>query len=230
MNTAVYIDGYNLYYGRLRHTGYKWLDVVALTEDILRNQDPDSVVTGVKYFTAPALARFASHGQDSVIAQERYHRALKSRHPKLTIIYGTHSIDDSGTLLPRFVDGQAFDKNERVRVWKLEEKKTDVNLALEMYRDALSGRFQQIVIFSNDSDAEPALKAVRDDFPEITVGVVTPIEPRAEDGKGHRSISTSLSNYAHWTRRHILDEELARAQLPLRVPTKKKPIDKPAHW
>ena len=34
--TAVYIDGYNLYYGRLRHTAHKWLDVVALFEAILR--------------------------------------------------------------------------------------------------------------------------------------------------------------------------------------------------
>ncbi len=28
--TAVYIDGYNLYYGRIRGTAFKWLDVVAL--------------------------------------------------------------------------------------------------------------------------------------------------------------------------------------------------------
>ena len=61
MRTAVYIDGYNLYYGRLRHTSYKWLDVVGLVEDILGVQDPESSVVAVKYFTAPALARFATH-------------------------------------------------------------------------------------------------------------------------------------------------------------------------
>jgi len=26
MDTNVYIDGYNLYYGRLKHTPYKWLN------------------------------------------------------------------------------------------------------------------------------------------------------------------------------------------------------------
>ena len=230
MITAIYIDGYNLYYGRLRHTGFKWLDVVSLSEDILRNQAPETELKAVKFFTAPALARFASHGQNSVIAQERYHRALLARDSRLKIICGTHSIDDSGTLLPKFVEGKPFDKSVRERVWKLEEKKTDVNLALEMYRDALSGQYQQMVIVSNDSDAEPALKAIREDFPDIKIGVITPIEPRPEDGKGHRSISTSLSSYAHWARRHILDEELGRAQLPAQVPTRKKPIYRPEHW
>jgi hypothetical protein len=34
MQTTVYIDGYNLYYGALRGTPYKWLDVVRLFETI----------------------------------------------------------------------------------------------------------------------------------------------------------------------------------------------------
>ena len=28
-STAVYIDGYNLYYGRIRGTRYKWVDLVS---------------------------------------------------------------------------------------------------------------------------------------------------------------------------------------------------------
>jgi hypothetical protein len=63
--TAVYIDGYNLYYGRIRGTPYKWLDLVGLFEHVLRDQDPRSVLARLHYFSAPALARFASHGQAS---------------------------------------------------------------------------------------------------------------------------------------------------------------------
>ena len=39
--TAVYIDGYNLYYGRLRGTPFKWLDLIKLFEALLvkRNQN-----------------------------------------------------------------------------------------------------------------------------------------------------------------------------------------------
>jgi uncharacterized LabA/DUF88 family protein len=204
--------------------------VVELAKSILAIQNPDATIEVVKYFTAPALARFATHGQDSVIAQERYHRALKARHSQLELIYGTHSFDESGTLLPAYKEGRPFDKSKRHRVWKLEEKKTDVNIAIEMYRDAINGKAEQLVIFSNDSDAEPVLAAIRKDCPGLTIGVVTPIRPRPEDGKGHRSVSSSLAAKADWTRKHILDEELALAQMPQRVPTRKKPIDKPTHW
>lgn len=230
MRTAVYIDGYNLYYGCLRQTAFKWLDVMKLADLILKVQNPSSNLVRIKYFTAPALARFATHGQQSVAAQERYHRALKACNPSIELIYGTHSIDESGTLLPAYRAGVPFDKSDRHRVWKLEEKKTDVNIAIEMYRDAIRGGLDQVVIVSNDSDAEPVLSAIRQDCPGLMIGVITPVRPRPQDGKGYRSVSASLSNLADWTRRHILDEELEKSQLPLRVPTRKKPIDKPAHW
>jgi uncharacterized LabA/DUF88 family protein len=230
VKTAVYVDGYNLYYGRLRQTPYKWLDVAALLDAIVRIQSPAASIEMIKYFSAPALARFASRGLDSVSAQERYHRALKTRHPHLQIILGTHSMDISGTLLPAFRPGLPYDKSDRHRVWKLEEKKTDVNIAIEMYRDAVRGGLDQMVIVSNDSDAEPVLAAIRQDCPTLTIGVVTPVPPRTGGAKGHRSVSSSLAKWAHWTRRHILDEELEHAQLPPRVPTRKKPIDKPPHW
>ena len=32
LRTRIYIDGFNLYYGCLRQTPYKWLDLVALFE------------------------------------------------------------------------------------------------------------------------------------------------------------------------------------------------------
>ena len=230
--TAVYIDGYNLYYGRLRGTSHKWLDVVALFEQILKIQDPGSTLAAVRFFTAPALARFAAHGQASMVAQQSYHRALEARHPALfSITLGTHSFDNSGTKLPTFVPGQPFDRDVRSHVWKLEEKKTDVNLAMAMYRDAAKGRVDQVVLCSNDSDAEPVLEVLREDFPALIIGVVTPAQPQPDaGGRIHRGISTSLAAHAHWTRKYILDDELARAQMPLRVPTRKKPVDKPAHW
>jgi 6-hydroxy-3-succinoylpyridine 3-monooxygenase len=35
LRTRVYVDGYNLYYGCLRKTSYKWLDIRAPAERIL---------------------------------------------------------------------------------------------------------------------------------------------------------------------------------------------------
>lgn len=229
--TAVYIDGYNLYYGRIRGTSYKWLDVVSLFDRLLHDQDPTSNLVRVRYFSAPALARFATHGQASTEAQQSHHRALGHLYPGVfSITLGSHSFDREGTLLPRFVARGAYDRTDRVRVWKLEEKKTDVNLALAMYRDAASGAFQQLVICSNDSDAAPALEAVRTDFPGIVLGVVTPRRPPDAGVRSHRMVSSSLAEHADWTRHYLLDSELQNAQLPDRIHTGKKPIRKPPHW
>lgn len=51
-----------------------------------------------------------------------------------------------------------IDKTDRVNVWKFEEKQTDVNIALHMYRDAIKQHYTQQVLVSNDSDLELALK------------------------------------------------------------------------
>jgi|JI6StandDraft_1071083.scaffolds.fasta_scaffold18410_2 hypothetical protein len=229
--TAVYVDGYNLYYGRLRNSAYKWLDVVALFDGLLKVQDPGASLEMVKFFTAPALARFASHGTVSVEAQQSYHRALQVKYGnRFDLVCGAHSFDKDGTLLPTFVDGQPYDRQLRSRVWKLEEKKTDVNIAMAMYRDAAKGRYDQAVICSNDSDAEPVLEALREDFPHLRIGVVTPVLPPDPNKGSPRGVSTSLAQHAHWVRRYLLDGELAQAQLPPHVPTNKKPIRKPEHW
>ena len=36
MRTFVYVDGFNLYYGALKGTPFKWLDLVALFEKVLQ--------------------------------------------------------------------------------------------------------------------------------------------------------------------------------------------------
>lgn len=228
--TAVYIDGYNLYYGRLRGTPYKWLDIVQLFQSLLAQRDQNESLERVHFFTAHALATFATNSAASVEAQSAYHRALKARHGDVVeMTYGKHSYDKSGALLPAFVPGQPYDRTKRTRVWKLEEKKTDVNLALRMYRDAVNGLYDRIILVSNDSDAEPALELIQADFPHIMIGVVLPIRPSQPGEEIHRRRSGSLTKYANWVA-EISDVQLEEAQLPARVPTGKKAILKPAHW
>ncbi len=228
--TAVYIDGYNLFYGRLRGTGYKWLDLVLLFRSLLAQRDQSESLEKVVFFTAPALATFATHGNASVNAQAAYHRALKALYgEQVDIVFGKHVYDRKGALLPVYVDGQAFDRNNRVRVWKLEEKKTDVNLAIRMYRDACRGLYDRIILVSNDSDAEPVLAALREDFPELMIGVLTPIRPPLPGTAVHRRTSQSLAVFAHWTVANITDDQLRDAQLPESVSSNKKPILRPPH-
>lgn len=106
-------------------------------------------------------------------------------------------MDAGGALLPAYQEGLPYDRNLRTRVWKIEEKKTDVNLAMAMYRDAARGLFDQVVLCSNDSDAEPVLAALREDFPAIRIGVVTPVKPPVAGKSASRGFSTSLAQHAH---------------------------------
>ena len=229
--TAVYVDGYNLYYGRLRGTAFKWLDLVAYFEALLLRRDQNEVLTKVNIYTAWAYARFSTHGDASVQAQSAYHRALQHLHgERLSITYGSHAMDNSGTLLPTFVEGQAYDRNLRSRVWKIEEKKTDVNLALGMYRDAAKGMVDRVILVSNDSDTEPVLEAIRQDFAHIMIGVVMPRRPVLSSDQPQRRRSGSLAARADWTIEYMVDEHLQAALLPDVVPTRKKPIRKPSHW
>lgn len=85
LRTRIYIDGYNLYFGCLKKTAHKWLDVHALVERILpsvlyeRNGIEVSYefcAPALKYFTAPILKSF-TRSEDSVTCQCQYHTALR---------------------------------------------------------------------------------------------------------------------------------------------------------
>lgn len=53
MRTNVYVDGFNLYYGALEGTPYRWLDLAALCRRIL----PRDIIHRIRYFTARVTAR-----------------------------------------------------------------------------------------------------------------------------------------------------------------------------
>lgn len=223
MRTHIYIDGYNLYYGRLKYTPYKWLDIYKLfAEHILKIQSPKSEINSIKYFTADIRSRFATHGQIAQQSQQNYHRTIELLYPDcIRIIKGYYSQDFAK--LP--VYQKPLDKTHRAEVWRLEEKQTDVNIALHMYRDVLRGDCQQVVLVSNDTDLEPVLEALREDKGDtIVIGVVIPVA-KSGPGNRHRPANQRLSKYADWTRHHILNDELEQSQLPEIVPTRKSPYE-----
>lgn len=227
LKTIAYVDGYNLFYGCLKHSQDKWLDLYSLFAGILRIQNPASELVKIKFFTADIKAKVASRGHDAMIAQQTYHRALTTLHPdKIDILKGFYTLEKARLLAYQ----QPPDKNQRVDVWKLEEKQTDVNIALTAYRDAARGDFEQLVFVSNDTDLEPALTAIREDFgQQHTIGIILPMR-KTPVGIHHRAGNQRLSTLANWTRRYLGDDELAEAQMPVIIPTQKKPIRKPEYW
>jgi 6-hydroxy-3-succinoylpyridine 3-monooxygenase len=230
VRTRVYIDGYNLYYGCLKHSLHKWLDPRALIErilpTILYEQDGEPIryrfqTPAIKYFTAPILEAFAK-SDDSMACQAHYHAALEGQlQGELQIIKGYH--DARPARAHRWEEGKAARECDKIDIWKLEEKQSDVALALHAYSDAVRKQVDQIIVLTNDSDFAPAMRMIRD-HTAVIVGLIAPI--RARRG----TVNAEIAKHAHWTRKHIRDDEFERSQLPHMVRHKSKVTHKPITW
>ncbi len=197
------------------------LNLHGLFSEIVKIQNPQSQVQIVKYFTAPIITKFSRHKEKSQQSQNLYHRALTVNHDSCVEIINGYF--DSSANLP-VVHGKSIDLDNRVKTWKLEEKQTNVNIALEMYRDATLGDIKQQVLVTSDSDLIPALKYIRKDFDNINLGLILPRNLH------NKRKNKKLSDCTDWTRSHINNDELEKHQFPEMMPTNKKPIYKPKYW
>jgi uncharacterized LabA/DUF88 family protein len=218
LRTVVYVDGYNLYYGLLRKTTLKWLDLFALFRDHVLG--PEAELIQVRYYTAPVLGRMCD-SPESPQRQRRYLQALRKMYPEqIAIIEGKIL---ATTPFQRLVKPIAEAPDlQMVQVYDFNEKKTDVNLAADLIAGAWTGVYDQAVVCSNDTDLEAALATVRQHHPGIRLGVVAPIP-----GDDHRRISTDLSRHAHWSK-PLSPVHLKNAQLPERIPN--SALCKPETW
>ena len=157
---VAYIDGFNLYYG-LRSKGwrrYLWLDLNQLIASLLR---PYQELSGVKYCTARISAPPVS-----VQRQTTYIEALAAT--------GVRIIE--GKFQPR--DGRCLRCGHTWAIF--EEKQTDVNLAIEMMRDAHLDLFDTAMLVSGDSDLAPAVAAVQQLYQAKAVVVASPPGRRSD--------------------------------------------------
>lgn len=205
MRTAVYVDGFNLYYGVLKRTPYKWLDLQRLFESALtRNR-----VTSIRYFTARVLA--TPRNPAVHVRQDTYLRALHAACPLLTVHYG-HYVRREMSM------ENAAPPPVTVKVWKNEEKGSDVNLAVHLVNDAWENRFDCAVVVSNDSDLASAMDMAK--ARGKVVGLMPPVG-------ANRPISVALRTRASFIKR-LPTAALAACQLPSLIPL--TTISKPAGW
>ena len=171
--TVAYIDGYNLYYGLLKGTPYKWLDPVRLVKALLR--DGHDLIS-VKYFTSPV--KTYPHDAAALDRQKVYIQALTTL-PNVEIIQGFYRKD--AVLMPVHeaeckVCPTA--KDGLIKVVKLEEKRTDVNIASAMLLDAFNDKADVFVLMSGDTDFIAPVSIVRRDLKK-TVIVFNPRESKS---------------------------------------------------
>ena len=207
MKTVIYVDGFNLYYGSLKDTSYKWLDMPLLFRTILQ---PHHQIQQVKYFTAKISAM--PNDPLKPRRQEIYLRALKEYQPNVEVHLGHFLSHEVRMPLAR------PSKYQRTAdVIKTEEKGSDVNLAVHLLNDAWQGICDCAVVVSNDSDIAGALDLVKQ-CSSVHIGVVTP---------GDRPTSFQLRKHADFIKR-IRPSALKQSQLPNPIPNTE--IFKPEDW
>lgn len=142
--SIIYIDGFNFYYGMLiDRPDLKWINYQRLAE-LLR---PDDEIVHVRLFTAMVDRHKAfSEKRDR---QQRLWAALKTQ-PKMTLTEGKFAKRERECLVPTC-------HSPMRKFAALEEKQTDVNIALQIVRDVQTLVPDNIVILSGDIDLLPAL-------------------------------------------------------------------------
>jgi 6-hydroxy-3-succinoylpyridine 3-monooxygenase len=228
--TRIYIDGYNFYYGCLKRSHDKWLDPLALIDGVIRTSF-SSTASGhrsyrlaplaLKFFTAPILPRLAK-ADDSLACQTAYHQALSGYLGEaLQIVKGYYDLRPARA--HQVVEGFEIPDSPLVEIWKVEEKQSDVSLALHAYKDVVKGEVDHVVIVSNDTDMQPCFQMIKDEG-KATIGLIVPTRDH------QRSPNGDLSKLADWTRSSILDSEFAAARLPNMVKWNDKAVHRPLSW
>lgn len=158
MVTNVYVDGPNLYYGALKNTAARWLDLRTWVENLLPGQD----VKRIRYVTAWANP---SPNRSQASRQKVYLRALATV-PGLTIHLG-RCLADTSTLV------DATDIRITHHVVKVRQQGVDVALVTLLLKDAATKDCDTAVVVSSDSDLRLPMSVARETF-GARVGVVNP--------------------------------------------------------
>jgi hypothetical protein len=208
MRTYVYVDGFNLYYGAVRHTPYKWLNIRELCERLF----PRNEIVCIRYFTA--LVNGTPDDPSKPQRQQTFIRALETL-DGFSVHYG--SFLSNKVWMPRANRRRGQGRN--VEVVKTEEKGSDVNLASLLLADGFRRKYEAAVVLSNDSDLLLPIEIVTQEL-GLPVGLLNP----------HERFSVELSRVATFKKK-IRTGVLRDSQFPDAVVDKGgKEIHKPADW
>ncbi len=151
----VFIDGFNLYHSLDENPAfhrYKWLNLTSLASHFINQRE---LLQDLYYFTS-----ICTWDQSKANRHRRYIKVLKDA--GINVIYGAFKIKDKEC---RICHG----------IFKTpEEKITDVNIALYLFKLAYLDEYDTALLISGDTDLVTALKIIKDTFPMKRFGVVFP--------------------------------------------------------
>lgn len=216
MKACVYVDAFNLYYGCLKDTPFKWLDPSALC----RHELPGLQIERLHVFAARVKGRPGDPSQP--IRQQIYFRALETL-PNLFIHYGRYVENPVTMRRENPVAGQS----PFVRVIKTEEKGSDVNLASHLLLGAFRNEYEIGVVISNDTDLKEPIRIVTEEFRKPVI-VLAPMRA-AKAGQKSRYVAQDLQNVATIAVK-IDTASLPQSQFPNQFKDAHGTITRPASW
>ncbi len=161
--SVFFIDGYNLYHSlkNLNNPKYKWLDIKALVSRLTKNRSNEEIGT-ILYFTAKSPWSISKRTKHETYIKALIHSGIE-------------------TILGKFQKVKRKCRKCHKTYTTYEEKYTDVNIGVQMYREASKKKHDKFYLISADSDLIPAINAIKKDFPEIKIGVVLPLGHKSYD-------------------------------------------------
>lgn len=161
MNRIIfYFDGFNFYNGLREKSikspewkNYYWINFVTLAEQFF----PDGQIISVKYFSAPP----SNSGQRS----------------RQTALFHANKLLNPGrffTFIGNYQSKRIECRKCRSQFEHLEEKRTDVNISVNMMLDCFQDNVDTLVLISADSDQVPTVQSIKSNFPQKNLKVYFP--------------------------------------------------------
>src|SRR5271166_3733619 len=136
MKTYFYVDGFNLYYGALKGTAYRLLNL----HELFGRLFPRNQIVRIKYFTA--RVKPLPSDPDKPVRQQLLFRALGTI-ACLDIVEGHYLSHPKWMPLVRPTSAEKF-----ANVMITEEKGSDVNIASHLLFDAFTDKFECAIVVS----------------------------------------------------------------------------------
>lgn len=200
-----FIDGLNMYHAIDKDTSlrrYKWINIIDLCKKYLRR---DEDIKDVVYFTSLPTWNQSLHNDQSIFID-----VCRSLGCRVVLGYFQQNSEISlvqcGRPCIAGYNPSAVTKCLK-RYTTHEEKKTDVNIAVEIMAACASNACDAVYLISGDNDLLPPLEAVRRLYPEKRIAIISP--PHA---KTNRLKSACRQNGFRYQSVSLVD--LQRSQLP----------------
>jgi uncharacterized LabA/DUF88 family protein len=154
-----FIDGFNFYHAiaNPKYQKYKWLNLKKFSNHFINKFEK---IEEIYYFTA-----FTPWDKGKIKRHKIFIKAQESVGIKT-------------------VFGKFRKRSKKCRICHqtyetYEEKQTDVNIALFLFKLAIENKYDKAFIVSGDSDLIPSISAIKESFPNKEIGVIIPIRGRA---------------------------------------------------